>query len=307
MSKTKATRGKADVEQPAPTPQVPVAGLPVDQILVGDTVQTLNAMPPGWADLVFADPPYNIGYKYDEYHDAREDDDYVAFTHQWVDACIRATKPTGSLSLMIGDEYAAEMRMHLKTHEKKGNIAFRNWIIWHYTFGQNCKMKFNRSHVSIFYVVRDAVKNSFNYTFNADAIRVPSARQTTYADLRADSRGKLPDDTWVLRPQETEGYFRSEEDTWYISRVCGTFKERVDWHPCQIPQKLLERIILAASKPGDIVLDPFSGSGTTALCAKRLGRHYVGVELSADYAEKSRQRVAEANGQEDTPLFGGKP
>ena len=278
----------------AKTPVTP----PVDEIVVGDTVKALNDMPAGWADLVFADPPYNIGYKYDQYHDAREDDDYVAFTHQWVDACIRATKPTGSLFFMIGDEYAAEMRLHLKSHERANNLLLRNWIIWHYTFGQNCKAKFNRSHVHIFYAVRD----DKNFTFNDLAVRVPSARQTTYADLRADSRGKLPDDTWVLRPQETEGYFRSEEDTWYISRLCGTFKERVDWHPCQIPQKLLHRIISVASKPGDVVLDPFSGSGTTALAAQGLGRHYVGIELSPDYAAKSRERLNAA--AKDTDLFG---
>jgi site-specific DNA-methyltransferase (adenine-specific) len=277
--------------QPAPA-FVPAAtvpsGVPVDQILTGETVATLNGLPPEWADLVFSDPPYNIGYKYDKYHDAREDDDYVSFTHAWVDACVRATKKTGSLYLMIGDEYAAELRMHLKRHERQGNVALRNWIVWHYTFGQNCKAKFNRSHVHIFYCVRD-VKN---FTFNADAIRVPSARQTTYADKRANATGKLPDDTWVLRPQETEGYFRAEEDTWYLSRLCGTFNERVDWHPCQIPQALLRRIITASSRPGDVVLDPFSGSGTTALAAKTLGRHYLGVELSPGYAEKSRERLA---------------
>jgi site-specific DNA-methyltransferase (adenine-specific) len=265
------------IDSPAIETQKSKPQTPKNQILIGDTIQTLNNLPAGFADLVFADPPYNIGYKYDQYHDEREDDDYVAFTHQWVDAAIRATRRTGSLFLMIGDEYAAEMRMHLKTHEKQGNIFFRNWIIWHYTFGQNCKMKFNRSHVSIFYVTRDEK----NFTFNADKIRVPSARQTTYADKRANATGKLPDDTW------------------YLSRLCGTFKERVDWHPCQIPQKLLHRIITVASNPGDLVLDPFSGSGTTALAAQDLQRNYVGVELSPDYAQKTRERLANALKQKD--------
>jgi DNA modification methylase len=264
--------------------------VPINQILVGDTIQTLNDLPAEFADLVFADPPYNIGYKYDQYHDERTDDDYVAFTHQWVDAAIRATKKTGSLFLMIGDEYAAEMRMHLKHHEKQGNIFFRNWIIWHYTFGQNCKGKFNRSHVSIFYVTRDEK----NFTFNADEIRVPSARQTTYGDKRAHAAGKLPDDTWVLRPQESNIHYMAPDDTWYLSRLCGTFKERVDWHPCQIPQKLLHRIITVASKTGDLVLDPFSGSATTALAAQQLGRNYLGAELSPDYAAKSQKRLEAA-------------
>jgi site-specific DNA-methyltransferase (adenine-specific) len=282
-----ARKPSPPAEAPAPAPAAPA--VPVNDILVGDTIATLNALPAGFADLVFADPPYNIGFKYDQYHDAREDDDYVSFTHQWVDAAIRATRPTGSLFLMIGDEYAAEMRMHLKSHEKKGSVFFRNWIIWHYTFGQNCKAKFNRSHVSIFYVTRDEK----NFTFHGDKIRIPSARQTTYADTRANPKGKLPDDTWVLRPQEEEAAFKPDDDTWYNSRLCGTFKERVDWHPCQIPQKLLHRIITVASNPGDLVLDPFSGSGTTALAAKSLGRNYLGVELSPDYAAKTKARLAQ--------------
>lgn len=272
--------------------------VPLNKIICGETVQTLNSLPAEWADLVFADPPYNIGYKYDKYHDNREDDDYVSFTHQWVDACIRATKKTGSLYLMIGDEYAAEMRMHLKSHEKQGNIYFRNWIIWHYTFGQNCKMKFNRSHVSIFYVTR----SEKDFTFNDMTVRVPSARQTTYADARSNPIGKLPDDTWVLRPQEEEAAFKAETDTWYISRLCGTFKERCDWHPCQIPQKLLERIIRVSSNPGDVVLDPFSGGATTAVAAKRLGRQFVAVELSPEYAKKGQERVDATPSEGEPPI-----
>jgi len=274
----------------------PVPPPACDAIIQGETVQVLSAWPAGWADLVFADPPYNIGYKYDEYHDARADDDYVDFTKKWVDACIRATKPTGSLFLMIGDEYAAELRLHLKGYERRGELFLRNWIVWHYTFGQNCAAKFNRSHVHIFYSVKDPKA----CTFHGDAIRVPSARQTTYNDRRAVSKGKLPDDTWVLRPQEEERAFKPDDDTWFNSRLCGTFKERVDWHPCQIPQALLNRIITAASNPGDIVLDPFSGSGTTALAARNLGRHYVGIELSADYAAKSRARLAQPHETQQT-------
>ena len=129
------------------------------------------------------------------------------------------------------------------------------------------------------------------FTFNAAAVRVPSARQTTYADRRANPTGKLPDDTWVLRPQEDGSFFQAHEDTWYVSRVCGTFKERTG-HPCQMPEAVLERILRVSSNPGDLVLDPFSGSGTTLAVAKRLGRHYLGIELSQEYAERIRQRLA---------------
>jgi site-specific DNA-methyltransferase (adenine-specific) len=162
----------------------------------------------------------------------------------------------------------------------------RNWIVWHYTFGVNCTRKFNRSHAHIFYYVADPKR----FAFNADAVRVPSARQTTYADRRANPSGKLPDDTWVLRPQEEARGFAPDGDTWYVARVCGTFKERTG-HPCQMPEAVLERIIKVSSDPDDLVLDPFAGSGTTLATAKRLGRHYLGIELSEDYAERVRQRL----------------
>lgn len=267
----------------------PEPAVPTDQIVVGDAINTLKSLPAEFADLVFADPPYNIGFKYNQYHDEREDDDYVSFTHQWVDACIRATKPTGSMFFMIGDEYAAEMRMHLKAHEKRGNFVMRNWIVWHYTFGQRCKYKFNRSHAHIFYCVKDETK----CTFNDMQIRIPSLRQLIYNDQRADQRGKIPDDTWVLKPQWEPAAFHADTDTWAVSRVCGSFHERVRWHPCQIPMKLMNRIIKVASNPGDMVLDPFSGSGTTAIVAAEMGRRYLGIELSEEYVEKSRKRIAE--------------
>ncbi|HUS48280.1 MAG TPA: site-specific DNA-methyltransferase [Phycisphaerae bacterium] len=219
------------------------------------------------ADLIFADPPFNIGYKYDVYEDRKAYDEYHAWTEEWMAACCRALKPAGSFWVAIGDEYAAEV----KTIGAGLGLHLRNWVIWHYTFGQNTKRKFARSHAHLFYWVKDPD----NFTFNDMAVRIPSARQTTYADRRANPKGKLPDDVWSF------------------SRLCGTFNERVDWHPCQMPEKLLERIILVASNKGEFVLDPFSGSGTTCVVAARLGRRYVGFDISAEYVERSRKRIAD--------------
>src|SRR5690606_23575564 len=137
-----------------------------------------------------------------------------------------------------------------------------------------------------------------NITFNADAVRVASARQTTYGDKRANSKGKLPDDTWYLRPQEANAaepqMFAEDCDTWNVSRVCGTFKEREGWHGCQMPIAVLDRIIKASSNPGDIVLDPFNGSGTTAVSAALHDRQYVGIDQSAEYVDYARKRLAHA-------------
>jgi site-specific DNA-methyltransferase (adenine-specific) len=254
----------------------------MNEVITGDCIQVLNQLPKGCADLVFADPPFNIGYEYDVYHDRRSKADYLAWVEQWLAAAVRVLSPTGSLFVAIGDEFAAEHKIRLDAL----GLTLRNWIVWHYTFGVSCTKKFNRSHAHILYYVRDPKR----YTFNADAVRVPSARQTTYADRRANPIGKLPDDTWVLRPQESSVHFQPNCDTWAVSRVCGTFRERTN-HPCQMPEAILDRIILAATNPGDLVLDPFAGSGTTLVVAKKRHRQYLGVELSEAYADAIRKRL----------------
>ena len=254
----------------------------LNDVIEGDCIAVLNDRPAGFADLVFADPPFNIGYQYDVYDDRRGKADYLAWTEKWLAAASRALKPNGSFFLAIGDEFVAEHKVRLDAL----GLTMRNWIVWHYTFGVNCQKKFNRSHAHILYYVKDAK----NYTFNADAVRVPSARMTTYADRRANPVGKLPDDTWVLRPQEADGHFGADSDTWFVSRVCGTFKERVA-HPCQMPEAVLARIIRVATNPGDVVVDPFAGSGTTLAAAKKLGRKYLGTELSEQYADGVRKRL----------------
>ncbi|HWG45715.1 MAG TPA: site-specific DNA-methyltransferase [Gemmataceae bacterium] len=260
----------------------------MDQILTGDCLRHLGELPEASVDLAFADPPFNIGYEYDVYNDRQTRDEYLDWTARWLAAVRRVLKPDGSFYVAIGDEYVAELKVRLDAL----GFVMRNWIVWHYTFGVNCKLKFNRSHAHILYYVMDPKR----FTFNAAAVRVPSARQTTYADRRANPVGKLPDDTWVLRPQEDDRCFAADSDTWYVARVCGTFKERTG-HPCQMPEAVLERIIRVSSNPGDVVLDPFAGSGTTLAAAKRLGRRYLGIELSEDYAERVRQRLAEIGGQ----------
>ena len=267
------------------------AGVPeTNQIIQGDSVQVLNDGPEGWVDLVFADPPFNIGYLYNGYDDAKPLEQYLDWSRQWMRAVHRALKPEGSFFLAIGDEYAADLAVIAR---RELGFHLRNWIVWHYTFGQQPKTKFARSHTHILYFS----KSEKAFTFNADAVRVKSARQTIYNDNRANKKGKLPDDTWFLRPQEAREQsplFDPAADLWAESRVCGTFKEREGWHGCQMPLAVLERIIKAASNPGDVVLDPFNGSGTTCLAAALLGRKYVGLELNAEYVELARRRLAGA-------------
>jgi DNA modification methylase len=256
--------------------------MPWNELWTGDCLQLLPKIQSPAVDLIFADPPFNIGYEYDVYNDNQEREHYLDWTIRWLSAAAATLKPDGSMWVAIGDEYAAEMKIRLDAL----GLSMRNWVIWHYTFGVNCSKKFNRSHAHLFYYV----KNPKQFTFNADPVRVASARMTTYSDRRANPVGKLPDDTWFLRPQDSETHFSPFSDTWSVSRVCGTFKERTD-HPCQMPEALLERVILACSNEGDLVLDPFAGSGTTLAVAKKLNRSYLGMELSEEYSEAIKGRL----------------
>jgi len=315
----------------------------LDRVHHMDCLRGLAAMKPGSVDLAFADPPFNIGYDYDEYDDRQDHEKYLAWSRDWFSAVYRVLKPSGAFWLAIGDEYAAELKLIAQNaypgltlvdedaavsaptppprRKRNGKPAkprkvdpaslgfhCRSWVIWYYTFGVHCTHKFTRSHAHLFHFVKDAK----DFTFNADDIRVPSARQLVYNDKRANPKGRMADDTWILRPQDLPDGFQAEEDTWYFARVAGTFKEREGWHGCQMPEQLLGRIVRAASNEGDVVLDPFTGTGTTLAVAKKLGRRAVGFELSKDYYDFATKRLKattvgdKLQGAEE-PVAGGKP
>ena len=253
-------------------------------IRCGDCLEGMKKLKPGSIDLAFADPPFNIGFEYDLYEDQLDDDKYLAWSHDWIAQVVRLLKDSGTFWLAIGDEYAAEMKVLM---QRELGLTCRSWVIWYYTFGVNCKRKFNRSHAHLFQMVKDPD----HFTFNTDTIRVPSARQLVYGDRRANPQGRLPDDTWVLRPQDLPEGFRSDGDTWYFARVAGTFKERAGFHGCQMPEQLIGRIVRASSNENDWVLDPFLGSGTTGTVAKKLNRQFIGFELSPEYVQQARGRI----------------
>ncbi len=283
-----------------------------------DCVEALRKLPAGCINLAFADPPFNIGFDYDVYDDGQDAETYLGWCKQWIGEVHRVLKDDGTFWLAIGDEYAAELKV---MSQREIGFRCRSWVVWYYTFGVNCKNKFTRSHAHLFHFV----KNEKQFTFRGDDLenRIPSARQLVYADKRANPRGRLPDDTWIiapsgdetadteatatnddspadyspsstwiLRPQDLAGRFTPSEDTWYFPRVAGTFKEREGFHGCQMPEQLLGRIIRTCSHAGDLVLDPFSGSATTLAVAKKLGRKYLGFDLSPQYIDRGRSRLA---------------
>ena len=221
----------------------------------------------GPARLIFTDPPYNIGVDYGEGEskDRLPDDEYMAWVSDWVRLCCDCLTDDGSLWVMIGDEYAADYYTTLKFH----GLTIRSWVKWYETFGVNCSNTFNRTSRHIFYAVKDAK----SFVFNPEPVTRPSDRQAKYGDSRAAEGGKL----W--------------DDVWQIPRLTGTCLERIPDFPTQLPLALVEPIVLCASMPGDLVVDPFNGSGTTGVAAVRNGRKYVGIEKSEVFADIATERL----------------
>jgi DNA modification methylase len=237
-------------------------------IITGDCLEVLRTIEAASANLVFADPPYNIGVKYDQHGDSMSPTDYLSWCRKWIFASSEVLREDGSMWILINDEWVADLLGQMRDY----GLTLRSWVIWYETFGVNCANKFNRTKRHLLY----AVKDSRRFTFNKSAVTVPSARLAKYGDKRANPAGKIMDDVWT------------------IPRVCGTFKERIKEFPTQLPFELLRRIVGCSSNPCDLVVDPFCGSGTTAVVCQELGRRFMGSELSPRYADLSRSRLAAA-------------
>lgn len=252
---------KATAEHAADRPKWSI--LNVDVIDGLETVRDEH----GPARLIFTDPPYNIGIDYGQGEDADllTPQAYMKWVRKWFSLCWDCLTDDGSLWVMIGDEYAAEYCTELKAT----GFTIRSWIKWYETFGVNCSNKFNRTSRHIFY----AVKDEKSFVFNPEPVTRPSDRQTKYGDSRAASGGKL----W--------------DDVWQIPRLTGTCAERIPDFPTQLPLALVEPIVLCASMPGDLVVDPFNGSGTTGVASIRNCRKYVGVEKSDKFADMADMRL----------------
>jgi len=237
------------------------------KIVHADCIDELAKLEPGSVRLVFADPPYNIGIDYGGGNKADRipDHDYVSWCESWMIACNKALADDGSFWVLIDDKYAAEYGVTLK----RVGFVIRSWIKWYETFGVNQANNFNRCSRHLFYCVKDPRR----FVFHASAVNRPSDRQTKYGDKRADSVGKIWDDVWI------------------IPRLVGTAKERIPDFPTQLPLELLRPIVGCSSDPGDLVLDPFSGSGTTGMAALDLGRRFIGIEKSKEFVKVSRQRM----------------
>lgn len=242
----------------------------------------------GRVDLVFADPPFNWARAYDRWHDKMPEDEYLTFTYDWLDLCVRALRPGGALWVNIPDDWAAEITAYLKGRlfvggagrKPPAEMEMENWCVWHYRFGQNVTERFINSKVHALYFIKRGGERRWNPT---EVLEV-SDRRAIYGDPRTESkRDGMP------------AGLRVPMDVWYgkfWGRIQGNNKERRAQHDNQLPEVYLERVIRACSNPGDLVLDPFTGSGTTGVVAHALGRHFIGTEYSPENAQRAMERIA---------------
>lgn len=238
-----------------------------------DCVQYMSQITQRFADLIIADPPFNIGFKYDIYSDNLEEKHYLDWCETWIRLCIeKCLKPTGNLLICIGDEYVSRLDILC---QDRFNLKRKDWLVWHYTFGQSgtikTRKKFTRSKT---HILRFTLND--NATFDATKIAVPSARQLKYKDKRANATGKCPNDVLIFK------------------RIAGTHKERVDGMPTQMPYELIKTFISSMCPPSGTVFSPFCGSGIDLVVAKDLGMNYVGCELSTSYHKLIMDRLGQS-------------
>lgn len=244
---------------------------PQTDVFVGDCREVLASLTKK-VDLIFADPPFNWKVAYDGWHDNMAREEYIKFTHDWLDACIKALAPHGSIWVNIPDDTAAEIVIHLKNR----GLHMINWCIWHFRFGQCTNSSFIVSKVHALYFAKDREHR----TWNPDDVLEPSDRATIYADKRTretkNPGTRLPLDVWYGK---------------YWGRIQGNNRERRQNHQNQIPEIYLERVISACSNRDDLVLDPFLGSGTTCTVARELGRRSIGIEYAKTTAKSAFERI----------------
>ncbi|MFA4839280.1 MAG: adenine-specific DNA-methyltransferase [Candidatus Neomarinimicrobiota bacterium] len=246
------------------------------KIIRGDALEVLKELPDKFVDLIFADPPYNIGKNFNGHIDKwSSEEDYLNWCYQWLDLCVRKLKPNGSFYVMTATQYMPFFDIYLR---KKIDVLSR--VIWYYdSSGVQAKKYFGSMYEPILFCVKDKE----NYTFNMDAILV---------EAKTGAKRKLID--YRKNPPQVYSSEKVPGNVWEFPRVRYRMDEYEN-HPTQKPITLLERIIKASSNEGDLVLDPFSGTFTTSFVAKMLCRNSIGIELEEEYVKIGLRRLQLAN------------
>lgn len=252
-----------------------------------DCMTALSKLPQEMFDLTVTSPPYNIGKEYEELLPL---DEYINWSQRWINEVHRLTKPTGAFWLNVG-------YVSIEGRAKAIPLPYLLWdripfyliqeIVWNYGAGVSARKSLSPRNEKLLWYT----KHSDIYTFNLDAIRDPDVKypnQKKNGKLRCNTLGKNPSDVWQIA-KVTSGENRSSQ-------------ERTA-HPAQFPLDLIDRVVAGFSNPGDLLLDPFIGSGTTAESAIKNRRFVVGFELREDYCQHIKQRLERAEAFEKSKLF----
>ncbi len=249
----------------------------INTVFNEDAVAGFQRIPDASIDLIIADPPYSLGKDYGNESDRLKSGDYLNWTEKWIDAALPKLKPSGSLYIFLTWRYSPEIFVMLKKR-----LQMMNEIIWDRrvpSMGGSVR-SFSSVHDTIGFFVKDK-----GYFFDLDAVRIPYDAVTK----KARSRSIFVGAKWLEM-----GY--NPKDLWAVSRIHKCDPERAD-HPTQKPLEIIDRMIKVSCPPGGIVLDPFMGSGTTAVSARRCGRDFVGFELNPAYCDIIQQRLASPEAQ----------
>lgn len=247
------------------------------KIIWGDAVEVLaQHVEDDSIDLIFADPPYNIGKNFNGHKDKwATDEDYLSWCYKWLDLCSKKLKPSGSFYVMTSTQFMPFFDIYLRK-----SLTVLSRIVWYYdSSGVQAKQYYGSMYEPILFCVRD--KN--NYMFNSEDILV---------EAKTGAKRKLID--YRKNPPQIYNSMKVPGNVWEFARVRYRMDEYEN-HPTQKPLALLERIIKASSNPGDLVLDPFSGTFTTSFVAKELGRDSIGIELQEDYVKIGLRRLKLSN------------
>ncbi len=245
-------------------------------IIHGDALENLKQIESESIDLIFADPPYNIGKNFDGLVENWSEEEFLDWTYQWIDECHRVLKPSGTFYLMNSTENMPYLDIKCRK-----NFYVKSRIVWTYdSSGVQAKKYFGSMYEPIIMLT----KHEKNYTFNSEHIMV---------EAKTGSERRLID--YRKEPPQPYNTRKVPGNVWNFARV--RFKmDEYENHPTQKPEALLERIILASSTTGDLVLDPFSGSFSTCSVAKRLGRKSIGIEINEEYVKIGIRRLKLTSG-----------
>jgi len=247
--------------------------LPINKIICGDAVETMQKIPNDSIDMTFADPPFNLNKKYGNYKDTKAEKEYIQWCEKWLTEMVRITNPTGSIII----HNIPKWLIHFANHLNK--IAFfKHWIAWD-SMGAPLGKTLLPSHYGILFYT----KNQKGFKFNE--LRSPHKKCLHCGEMVKDYGGKK---------SQINPYGTLLSDVWSdIHRI--RHGSRRDKHPCQLPEPLLERLILMTTQENDVVLDPFVGAGTTALTAKRLGRNFIGIDIDSQYKSIIENKLQNVN------------